>query len=201
MPTIRPFHPCDLPAIYRICLLTADAGGDASGRHDDPDLLGHVWAGAYPMADPGLCWVVTDDRGVAGYLLATADTAGFEGWCERHWWPALRERYPLGLGSGRTAADTELVERLHDPHLTDVPAGHPAHLHIDLLPRLQGHGMGRALIETLLAELGRRGVPGVHLGVHPANVRAKAFYAHLGFVPSAADPGILIRPVPAIRPV
>ncbi|MCG2799011.1 MAG: GNAT family N-acetyltransferase [Cellulomonas sp.] len=201
MPTIRPFHLCDLPATYRICLLTADAGGDASDRHDDPDLLGHVWAGAYPMADPGLCWVVTDDRGVAGYLLATADTVGFEGWCEQHWWPALRERYPLGSWSGGTDADAELVERLHHPLLTDVPAGHPAHLHIDLLPRLQGQGMGRALIETMLGELGRRGVPGVHLGVHPANTRAKAFYAHLGFVPSAADAGILIRPVPALWPV
>jgi ribosomal protein S18 acetylase RimI-like enzyme len=198
VPTIRPFHPSDLPAIYRICLLTGDAGNDASAEHADPDLFGHVWAGPYPTADPSLCRVVVDDAGVAGYLLATADTDAFTTWCARRWWPALRERYPLDVGPStpRTAADAALVERLHHPPHEDVPAGYPAHLHLDLLPRVQGRGLGRALIETVVAELGRRAVPGVHLGTHPRNTGAVAFYTRLGFTPAPDVPGLRVRATP-----
>ena len=60
---IRPFHPSDLPALYRICLLTGDAGGDATPLYRDPDLLGHVYLGPYPIADPGLTFVVVDELG------------------------------------------------------------------------------------------------------------------------------------------
>jgi ribosomal protein S18 acetylase RimI-like enzyme len=59
-------------------------------------------------------------------------------------------------------------------------AQYPAHLHIDLLPETQGQGLGRRLIETLFAELRRRGVPGLHLGMNPENIGAGAFYERLG---------------------
>src|SRR5690606_7372227 len=58
----------------------------------------------------------------------------------------------------------------------------PSHLHIDLLPRVQRRGYGRRLIETLVARLRDAGSPGVHLGVHPSNTGAIAFYHRLGFV-------------------
>ena len=66
-------------------------------------------------------------------------------------------------------------------------AEYPAHLHIDLLPRLQGRGVGRRLVDTLLDALRRRGVPGVHLGVDAANTRAIGFYEHVGFAPIGPD--------------
>jgi ribosomal protein S18 acetylase RimI-like enzyme len=67
---------------------------------------------------------------------------------------------------------------------------YPAHLHIDLLPRAQGHGLGRALVTTLTDALRERGVPGLHLGVDPANTGALAFYARIGMVPvPTADGG------------
>ena len=59
-------------------------------------------------------------------------------------------------------------------------AQYPAHLHIDLLPETQGQGLGRRLIETLFAELRRRGVKGLHLGMNPENTGAAAFYERLG---------------------
>ena len=58
---------------------------------------------------------------------------------------------------------------------------YPSHLHINLVPRLQSGGWGRALIGTLLDELRKQDSPGVHLFVHPENIRARGFYAHLGF--------------------
>ncbi|MBE2212416.1 MAG: GNAT family N-acetyltransferase, partial [Opitutaceae bacterium] len=58
---------------------------------------------------------------------------------------------------------------------------YPAHLHIDLLPVLQGRGVGRRLMDAFLGALRVRGVPGVHLGVSTANPGAIAFYERLGF--------------------
>lgn len=181
--TIRPFHPSDLGAIYRICLLTGHAGGDSSHLYKNPDLLAHVYAGPYPVADPGLTFVVADEQGVAGYIVATADSAGFERWREEHWWPVLREQYPPVEDPQDGTEDHVLIGRLHEAW-GDLPvyAEHPAHMHIDLLPRLQGLGLGRALVETLAEALRARGVPGLHLGVSKDNPGAIAFYQRVGFV-------------------
>ena len=70
----RSARPCDAPGAYRVCLLTGDAGEDASDRYDNPDLLGHTYVGPYLAADADLNLVVVDAEGVCGYLLATADT-------------------------------------------------------------------------------------------------------------------------------
>lgn len=186
---LRPFHPVDIPALYRVCLLTGDAGGDATALYRDPDLVGHVYVGPYPAANPSLTFVVHDGEGLAGYLVGTADTAAFGAWCEEHWWPALRERYPLGADDG--SADHVLVGHVHAPPTESPPPGHPAHLHIDLLPRLQRQGWGRRLIETFADALRDRGVPGLHLRVDLRNTGARAFYARLGFV-ADDDPGRLL---------
>ena len=58
---------------------------------------------------------------------------------------------------------------------------YPSHLHIDLLPRAQGRGHGRRMMEQVMEMLRRRGSPGAHLGVSMLNARAQAFYTHLGF--------------------
>jgi ribosomal protein S18 acetylase RimI-like enzyme len=70
-----------------------------------------------------------------------------------------------------------------------VTAAYPAHLHIDLLPELQGRGIGRRLIDTVLDRLREASVPGVQLGVDPRNTSAQAFYTRLGFAPLPAPPG------------
>ena len=37
---IRPYHPTDLTALYRICLGTGDSGQDAAHLYRDPDVIG-----------------------------------------------------------------------------------------------------------------------------------------------------------------
>lgn len=179
--TMRRARPRDLPGVYRVCLLTGDAGADATARHADPDLLGHVWAGPYLVYPSAAAHVVLDEDGVAGYAVGVADTARFEDWLAEEWLPPLRFEHPAGSGS--TEADRALVARLHAWPRTDAALLHryPAHLHVDLLPRLQGRGWGRRLVETLLDELGRSGATGAHLGVDAANPGAVAFYERLGF--------------------
>ena len=79
--------------------------------------------------------------------------------------------------------EAELIEAGVDPERMRIAelAEYPAHLHIDLLPELQGQGFGRRLIDTLRAALAARGVPAVHLGMDAANTGARAFYDRLGF--------------------
>ncbi len=179
----------DLPGVYRVCLLTGRAGTDASALHADPDLLGHLWAGPYLAFPDAVTRVLQDDHGIAGYCLAVPDTITFELWLDEVWLPPLREQHPLGSGS--TPADRALVERLHATHRTDAVllAEHPAHLHVDLLPRLQGQGWGRRIIDDVVGELSRGGVPGIHLGVDAANSGAPGFYERLGFMTVAGPPG------------
>ena len=177
---IEPAGLADLPGAYRVCIGTGLKGEDASGLHGDPDLLGHVYVGSYIARGEGTQLVVVDEAGVCGYLLSTDDTRAFAAWQEAHWWPALRVRYPDPEADPR---DAWLVRQIHQP--PTLPAAitdtYPAHLHIDLLARARGTGLGRVLIERLLADLRERGVRGVHMGVDPENANALGFYDHLGF--------------------
>ena len=178
--SIRPALTADLAGAYRVCLQTGASGADATAKYTDPDLLGHVYAGAYLAGQLELARVVVDEGGVAGYILGALDTRAFEVWCETNWWPGLRERYPRGSGTG---ADAELIHLIHEPERVPdaIVAEYPSHLHIDLLPRTQGHGLGRTLMDALATDLTARGSRGIHLGVAIDNPSAIAFYAHLGF--------------------
>ena len=190
MSVIRPYRPSDRPAIYDICVRTADAGKDATGILSDDSLWGDLFAVPYVDRHPDLAWVVESEDGrTIGYVVATDDTDAFYAWFRDEWWPAFHERYP------RPADASTREERMIEYGYTRAPgadanaAEYPAHLHIDLLPETQGQGLGRALIETLFAELARRGVRGLHLGMDPGNTGAAAFYERLGMLPLPTPPG------------
>jgi GNAT superfamily N-acetyltransferase len=189
MATVRPYETDDYDAIGNICLLTAEAGGDATGLYVSDDLMPDVFARPYVVYQPELAFVVEDDEGVGGYILGVADTAAFARWFADEWVPAeIAGRYEH---TEPVVTKDDLIrhlgfwpERMLIPELDD----YPAHLHIDLLPRLQGQGLGRQLIDTLLDALRQRGVPGLHLSMDAANLGARAFYDRLGFaeLPSSA---------------
>ena len=111
---MRPGTVHDLPGVYRVCLLTGAAGADASALHDDPDLLGHVWAGPYLVFPDTVTRVMHDEHGVAGYCLAVPDTAPSSSGSSEVWLPPLRERHPLG--SGATPADAGARRAPAPPH-------------------------------------------------------------------------------------
>lgn len=188
---IRPARPADEPALYDVCLRTGDSGQDASALHTDPRALGHVYAGPYLHLEPELALVLDDEQGVAGYVLGALDTASWLERYQREWLPPLRARHPAPQGDPAGWTPTErCYHLLHHPRLeTPVPlARYPSHLHVDLLPRAQGQGQGRRLMEALFARLRARGSPGVHLGVGLRNERARAFYHRLGFQELAREP-------------
>lgn len=192
LPRIRACQPGDLDDLYRICLLTADGGQDATRLFREPRLPGDIYAAPYAIFQPSLAFVAEDQSGVGGYIVAALDTAAFEQRLERDWWPALRRRYPEP--SAAEAGFLSTPERyarhdIHQPWSTDaeLTRKYPSHLHINLVPRLQGQGLGRELIDTLVARLREERSPGLHLMVGRGNRRAPGFYRHVGFtqLPSA----------------
>lgn len=193
MSQLRPYRTGDHDAVYDICVRTGAAGGDATQLLRDPALLGHVYAGPYLALAPELAFVVEDDDGVAGYILGAADTTEFEDRLEREWWPELRLSYPAYRTDGDAVLDDLLIALMHSPARTraDLVATYPSHLHIDLLPRLQGQGWGRRLIDTLVYRLRAAGSRGLHLGVATANTRAQAFYCVVGFT-ELDDDGVTV---------
>jgi ribosomal protein S18 acetylase RimI-like enzyme len=194
--TIRQYRPGDLDDLYRVCLLTADGGKDATPQHADPQLPGQLYAAPYGLFEPTLAFVAQDSAGVGGYVVAALDTQAFEQRLESDWWPRLRSRYPEpppDLRLDQLTPDQFAARVIHHPWITDteISQRYPSHLHIDLLPRLQGRGPGRELIRTLTTALRDRGSPGLHLHVSLSNELAPGFYERIGF---AEIPATDVRP-------
>ncbi|CAM3200806.1 GNAT family N-acetyltransferase [Deinococcus deserti] len=184
VPHIRPARPEDRDDLYHICLKTADSGQDGTHLYQDPELIGHVYAGPYLAYQPQFAFVLEDDLGVSGYVIGALDTRAFDETLEREWWPALRRRYPdPAVPASERSRDEAVIYQMHHPRPADpdITAAYPSHLHIDLLPRAQGGGHGRRLLFTLFEALRQAGSPGVHLGVGGRNINAQAFYRHVGF--------------------
>ncbi|BCQ34982.1 hypothetical protein ERHA55_25980 [Erwinia rhapontici] len=182
-PVIRAATPDDYPALYQICLQTANAGVDASALYSDPEYPGQRFAVPYARFAPDFAFVLDVDGEVMGYVVATPDTRAFEAMLNKVWWPELQEKYRHR--EPEAALDANVLNSIRHP---DAAAGelvtlYPAHLHINLLPAQQKGGWGRKLIEHQLNALRAAGVGGVHLGVSLQNEQVCAFYQRLGFQP------------------
>jgi len=187
---VRPYQPGDLDDLYRVCLLTAFNGADGTAVFQDPRLPGQVYAAPYAIFEPSLATVAQNADGVAGYIVAALDSLVFEHRLEQDWWPGLRPRYPepsADLAERLSAQERRAIEGIHRPFQTapELAERFPSQLHINLLRRLQGRGIGRRLIQTLLAQLRARGSRGLHLGAGLDNHRAAEFFRRVGFTEMA----------------
>ncbi|MEU2247882.1 GNAT family N-acetyltransferase [Streptomyces sp. NPDC019224] len=192
LPGPRAYRPDDSAPLSDICMRTAAGGGDARDLYPDHELVPSIFATPYAHLEPELTFVLDDGTGrPVGYILGTADTPRFVKEFREHWLPRVADRHPLPEGPPQSPSD-EMTLLLHNPErmvLAEL-AGHPAHLHIDLLPDWQRKGYGRALMRTFLAALNARGVEGVHLSMLTSNTPARAFYDRLGFTEiHVPDPG------------
>lgn len=185
---IRPARPDDLDALYAISLATGDAGGDAAHLYRDGRLIGHIYSAPYLALHPEWVFVVEDQHGVGGYVLGVFDTAAFEQELERSWWPALRHAHVCPAGDPDSwNADERRAYQIHHPSRAPhtLVEAYPAHLHMNLLPRLQGRGMGTTLLDLWL-DLARQGsISSVHLGANRLNAGAMRFWTARGFTPLA----------------
>lgn len=183
MAELRPVAPSDLSALYHICLVTGDAGKDASALHNDPQLIGHLYSAPYAVLEPEHSLVAVVDDRVVGYLVGTYDTVAFNRRLEDEWWPQLRERYRNA--EGMTDADQHRIKAILEPHVTppELVAAFPAHIHMNLLPEARGQKIGSRLLSRWVEEARAAGVTGIHLGASASNAGGIAFWRQGGFEP------------------
>ena len=200
---IRLYRDSDEAAVREICMLTGDTGGDARGLYRDQDLLPDIFAIPYAVLEPGFAFVADEDGRAVGYIVGTPDTERFVKKFREQWLPQVAHLHIPPTGRVDFDADPEgsMATLLHTPERMLEPglAAYPAHLHIDLLPRAQGKGAGRALMTAFLAAVNAAGAEAVHLGMGTSNTAARAFYDRLGFTEirlpdQPADLTYLVRP-------
>lgn len=185
MVELRPYRASDLEALYEICLVTGDSGQDASPLHNDRKVIGHLYSAPYGVLEPEQVFVAEDEEGVAGYVVGTFDTDAFDERLEREWWPALREHYARVPAADLTDTDRLRIEAIRHPHSNppDIVARYPAHIHMNLLPRLRGKRVGTGLLQLWIARAKSAGVSGIHLGANAGNTGGVAFWQASGFQP------------------
>lgn len=183
--TIRLAQPGDQAAAYYVCLKTGDHGRDGEPFYrDDPDALGRIFVGPYLAYEPELSLVLEDAQGVCGYALAALDSRAFYARYDHQWRPKLCAQFPLPSGDPVTWTRAATVHSWyhHPDYFCPEPyEDYPAHMHIDLLQRARGQGIGRRMMEQVMDELHNRGSLGAHLAVSVLNTPALGFYRRLGF--------------------
>lgn len=188
---IRPFKPADLEGLYAISLATGHEGGDASHLYVDGKLIGHIYAAPYALLEPTLILVAEDEHGVAGFALGTPDTDAWFRRLESEWWPRLRVSYddPGAVPSPDWSPDQRRAFMIHHPTPTpqQISKGYPAHMHLNLAPRIQGQGVGSHLLSEWVAKAAGHGVTAIHVGANRANHRAIQFWSRQSFI-SLSDP-------------
>ena len=188
---IRKATPADREAAYWVCLKTGDHGDDGETLFtDDPDALGRIYVGPYLEFEPDLALVLEDGKGVCGYCLGAMDSRSFYERYEKEWQTGLARDFPEPGGDPSRWTPLEEVYHLyhHPDYYSPEPYDlYPSQLHIDLVPRAQGRGLGRRMIDEVASKITAKGSPGVHLGMSAKNDRAHRFYLKLGFKELARD--------------
>lgn len=182
---VRSARPGDEGGAAHVCLKTGDHGRDGEPFYrEDPDALARIFVGPYLAFEPELSLILEDEAGICGYALAAVDSRAFYARYEAEWRPRLCARFPEPQGDPSEWTRAEQVHSWYhhpDYYCPEPYERFPSHMHIDLLERARGRGLGRWMMEQGMALLRERGSPGAHLGVSVLNTPALAFYHKLGF--------------------
>lgn len=175
----------DREGAYYVCMKTGDYGKDGEPFfREDPDALGRIFVGPYLEFEPGLSLILEDEEGICGYAFGALDSKEFFRQYETEWRPKWAAEFPMPGGERRKWNRVQQTHSwYHEPDyfMPEPYEKYPSHLHIDLLPRAQGKGFGRIMLEEVMRRLKERGSPGAHLGVSEVNAPAVGFYKKLGF--------------------
>jgi len=183
---IRPYEERDRDQVRHICYVTGYMGDAVDWQWRDAESFADLFTSYYTDAEPESALVAERDGIVAGYLLGCVDS-------RRAWNPAkifvhhvLRRGIAFRPGTagfvwrslGDIAVDG-LKKRL--PPMPVHDERWPAHLHIDMLYAIRGHGVGSALMHRWLDSLREKGVAGCHLETWGENLGAISFFEAMGF--------------------
>ena len=90
---IRPYNNADHNIVYDICLKTGDSGQDATAQFEDPNLIGHIYAGPYINLEPESAFILEHDKGVCGYIIGALDSQSFFCKIKSKWLPNLKNQF------------------------------------------------------------------------------------------------------------
>ena len=135
---IIPYNAIYHDLVYEICLKTGNAGAGAEHLHNDPMVLGHVYAGPYINLEPESAFLLEDEMGICGYIIGALDTLSFFNKVKSDWLPELQKQYSDPTESSKPwNKDEKCIHLLFHPEIPQDFPEYPSHLHIDLLPRAQ----------------------------------------------------------------
>lgn len=165
---IRPYEAKDRDAVRYICLNSdGPCDADEKGQH----FLLTTYCDYYIEREPHNCLVYADENGRAiGYVLIAEDFDKFKETFLHEFKPRLADDT---AAHGYALDSIQLHERNREKY--------PAHLHIDLLPEIQGKGIGTQMIKRALNRLAEKKCKGLTLTVWKHNRDAMRFYERLGF--------------------
>ena len=147
--------------------------------------MGHIYSAPYAVLEPDLAFVAETDGEVAGFVLGTLDTRAWHDRLEAQWWPALRRRYedPSETPEAKRSPDQRRCHQIHHPPSPPraVVDRFPAHLHLNLLPKLQRKGIGSRIAGLWCDTAAGLGATAAHIGANRENEAAIAFWRQIGF--------------------
>lgn len=181
-----------------------DLFGRAGEGSPSASLWGHdesesaIYLTPYMELEPESLFVAIVDGEMVGYLAGCLDSAGFPTESERMSRAIRDHRLFLRPGSMAFflhAAVDVVIARARGQQVAgdfDDPRW-PAHLHIDVVPRVRGTGVAPALMSRWLGRLTAVGSAGCHLQTLVENTRAVRFFERMGFArygPTPLVPGL-----------
>jgi len=170
-------------SIYDICLKTGNSGKGAEHMHDDPMILGHIYARPYINLEPESAFILHNEGHPCGYIIGAVDTQSFFNKVKSNWLLSLQKQYTEPSDDSKPwNKDEELIHLIFHPEEPVLFPAYPSHLHIDLLARAQGQGQGKQMMDHFLKYLKKKASKGVHLGLSVHNDRAFRFYKKYGLV-------------------
>ncbi|XP_070541365.1 protein O-GlcNAcase-like isoform X2 [Ptychodera flava] len=183
--TIRPYLRTDEASVYKICRLTCDDGSDGTDHFSDyPDLIGDKLIGGLVTLSPEYCFVLEDESGVCGYLLATLDAKSYYKMYEMAWIPEMRSKYPKPSSMENHTPAEEIILSFHE-YKTYLPENvykhHRSLLKIDVLQTVEDKSVVKNMLACALAALKSNGSQGAFVEVGIGNKQMLEFYSKLGF--------------------
>jgi ribosomal protein S18 acetylase RimI-like enzyme len=182
---IRPYQPSDRQAVWTLAADTAFFGAPVEAFMEDRALYCAAFVTYYTDYEPEWLWVAEVEGAVAGYVMGCGDNRRrWQTWCVRIMPTVLRQclRRRCRIGAKTLRYTYRLLRAALAGQLPAVPLDQfPAHLHIGVAAASRGQGIGRALIETCLAQFWATGIGGIHLVTTDRNQAACRLYESLGF--------------------
>ncbi|XP_077991979.1 protein O-GlcNAcase-like [Glandiceps talaboti] len=189
--TIRPYLPKDETDVYKVCRMTCDDGGDGTEIFTShPDLVGDRFIGGFVNLSPEYCFVLEDESGVCGYVLAALDAKNYVKMYESGWIREMCAKYPKPATLKNHSPIEEMIISFHE-HKTYLPddlfTRYPSMLKIDVLPSVEDKSVVKNMLACALSALKANGSQGACAEVGVGDKNKIEFYSQLGFfeIPSA----------------